>query len=469
MKSNPLFPAYSEGFKPEIFKSYDIRGKYPEELDEKAAFKIGQSFFLLTKARTILVGGDNRLSSESLKRPLVTGLVDQGVRVTDIGLCSTPEFYWAVCYLKAEAGIMITASHLSKEYNGFKAVLGDGMVLANKQILDWQKLFLGGEIPPAKKEGKVIKQYTRDLYTAELKKHLSPKLKQFKIVMDSGNAVSGLYLNSVFGKTPLRVIPLFWEPDGNFPSHGLNPKIKENRESLAETIREEGADMGFMWDGDSDRFYVLDNEGEVIDPSFVSAIIGRYLVSRSGQKKVVVSITTSRVVKDEIKEAKGEVLVTKVWHVEIKKAMRETKGAIFGSETSGHYIFKDFYYIDDGILAAIYFLNALSADERSLEWILKGLREKYFIIEEINFSLPNQEIGGEVLVEIKNHYQEINGEISKLDGLSVEFPDWRFNLRSSKSEPLLRLNLEANSEELMEEKLKEIVELIKKTASEWSV
>lgn len=431
-------------------------------MNEQVFEALGASFFDLAKARKFVVGADNRASSENLKKAIVLALSSRGAEIIDIGFCATPAFYWTVCHFNAPAGLMVTASHLEKNFNGLKPVKSKAGIFTAEEIQDWKKMTSSFN-KKAHSEfagGKIIERDIRNEYAAELREHIDSGLKDFKIVMDAGNATAGIYLPYVFEKAKIRIVPLFWESDSSFPHRGLDIKKAENRAPLAEKIKKEKADLGFMWDGDADRLYILDNQGDVIDPSFVSAIIAKHLVAKSKRKKVVAEIRTSNVLKDEVAKAGGEMIITKAWHTEIKKAMREEPQAIFGSETSGHYVFKDFYCLDDGLLAAIYFLNAISAEGKELSEILNDFKSRYFILEETNFSIINQERGERILEKIENYYQDKKGKISKIDGLSFDFKDWRFNLRPSKSEPVLRLNLEANSRDLMLAKKEEVSALI---------
>ena len=447
---------------PSIFKTYDIRGKYPQDVNERVFEALGRAFFDLTGAQEIVVGSDNRVSSEKLRESVIFALSSRGAKVIDIGFCATPAFYWAVCYFNAQAGLMVTASHLEKDFNGLKPVKSGARVFTAKEMQTWRQMVLNSDekASPRVQAGEIIEKDIRDEYAAELRKHISPDLKGLKIVMDAGNTVVGTYLPYIFKNTNLKIIPLFWRLDSSFPNRGLDIKKAENRQALAEKVKEEKADLGFIWDGDADRLYILDSQAQAIDPNFVSAIIAKYLIRQSDRKKAVVEIRTSKVVKDEVEKAGGKIIVTKAWHTEIKTVMKKEPQAIFGSETSGHYIFKDFYCLDDGILAGIYFLNAISSEEKDLLKILKDFKSRYFIIEEINFLIPNQEKGEQILEKIEKYYENKQGKVSKIDGLSIDFKDWRFNLRPSKTEPLLRLNLEAGSRVLMEKKQKELSAII---------
>lgn len=448
-----------------LFKTYDIRGKYPEELDEKVIFRVAQTFSILSGAKKIIVARDNRLSSLVLFRALVSGLNSQKVKVIDVGMCSISAFYFAVCYLKTPAGLMITASHLTKEFNGIKAVLKMAVPLSRSQVKKWKKLYIDKKFfteLSAKRIVKtkaIIKKDIKPIYIRAIRKHIKGRIKKLKIVMDAGNGMVGFYLVEVFKGTGLKIIPLFWKPDGSFPNRGPNPKIRKNHKKIIEKIRKEKADFGFLWDGDGDRFYVLDNKGQVIDPSFVSFFIAKYLIKNSKNKKVVADVRTSSLIEKELKKEKGRVFWSKTWHPEIKFKMLKT-GAVFGSEVSGHYIFKDFYNIDDGILASIYFLRAISAEKRDFYEILAELKNKYFILPEKNFKIKNKERIDVILNSLEKIFKRRKAKVAKIDGLSCDFPNWRFNLRPSGTEPYLRLNLEADSKNLMQKKEKEISRLI---------
>jgi phosphomannomutase len=442
-----------------IFKAYDIRGKYPEEINEKTVFKIGAAFGKLTRAKEIVVGRDVRLSSDSLANYLISGLLTQDIKVIDIGLCSTPAFYFAVSHYNYPAGLMVTASHLDKEYNGIKGVFKNALPLNKKEVLEWKKITLKSKIKDSSKVKRVIKRDISVEYIASLRSFLKFPFKKYKIVMDTGNAMAGPYLKEVFKKTNLEIVYLFTDLDGNFPNRGLNPKLPENRKKLVKKIREVKADLGFLWDGDADRFYALDGEGKVIDPNFVSALIAKYLVKNYSIKKVVADIRTSKVVKDFVESVGGKIIQTPAWHPQVKFAMRKNPDAVFGSETSGHYIFKDFYYIDDGILASIFFLRAISAEKKSLKEILNYLRNKYFVLEEENFLIKKKREISKILNKLEKYYD--GGKINKIDGLRIDFPNWYFNLRPSETEPLLRLNLGTDNKEILEKRRNEIAKIIK--------
>jgi phosphomannomutase len=446
-----------------IFKAYDIRGSYPEELTEETAYKIGRAFAIYAKVNKIIVGRDTRLSSPSLTEAVIKGITDAGVDVINIGLCSTSCFYFTVGETKDCAGIMTTASHAPKKINGFKMVFGGNLSLIKEQILELKKIVLENNFPTIANEGTAVNQDYSENYIQAVRKNIRGKINPLKIVMDPGNGTAGLYIEKVFQNIGVSIVPIFFEPDGNFPNHETNPKIPENRIKLKEKILEEKADLGFMFDGDADRMYILDRNGDVIDPSLILAIIGEYMIKNSEhKKKVVVEVRTSRIVRDWIEKIGGKVIISSCWTIPIKLEMKADPEIAFGGETSGHYIFPELHETDDGIFAALTFLQAISAKNESIDDILKKFREKYFVLEETNFELTDMGEADKILENLRNKYSAEGAEILNVDGLSVVFPDWWFNIRKSQAEPVIRLNLEAKSQKLMEEKRDELLNFIKK-------
>jgi phosphomannomutase len=445
---------------PSIFRAYDVRGKYPEELNEEAVYKIAQAFVRYLKAKKILVGRDARTSSEDLFSSLVRGINSQGAVAVDAGLCGTPAFYFAAAKSDADAGLLCTASHLGKEFNGLKPVLAKNVPLTREQINELKNVVMNENFRVVSEEEKIVKQDFNQAYVEKIKEFIKDRLKPLKIVIDASNGMAGLYVEKVFSGTGLQVVPMFTEIDGSFPNHAPNPKIPANRQKLVDRILAEKADLGVMFDGDGDRVYLLDRQGRVIEPSLVSALIGEYLIKKTGRKKILVEVRTSRVVKDFAEKVGGRAEVSVCWTIPMKLKMMKDHEIIFGSETSGHYVFADFYRIDDGILAALNFIQAISVKKESIDEILQDFRAKYFVIEEKNFEIKNAGQANEVLKTLEKGYKKQDAKIVKIDGLTVQFPDWWFNLRTSESEPLLRLNLEAKTKELMEEKKKEVSSLV---------
>ena len=352
-----------------IFKAYDIRGIYSEELNEDTAYKIGQAFASYVKKSPIIVGGDSRLSSPSLKEAVIRGLNNQGIDVIDIGLCSTSCFYFTVGDLESGGGMIVTASHASKEFNGFKIVFSKNVALSKKQILDLKKMVFEDKFDSSSVRGQVIKKDSADNYIKAIRNTIKEEIKPLKIVMDPGNGMAGLYIEKVFANLGIEIIPLYFEPDGNFPNHEANPKIPENRKKLEEKIINEKADLGFMFDGDADRLYVLNREGKVIDPSLVIALISEYRILNSPRKKIITEVRASKVVRDWVERAGGNLEVIECWTIPMKLKMQSEPEIIFAGETSGHYIFPELHESDDGIMGALTFLQAISAKRESIDEI----------------------------------------------------------------------------------------------------
>lgn len=444
----------------DIFKAYDVRGNYPEELDEGTAYKIGWAFAHYSKEKNLIVGRDSRLSSSSLAEALINGITDQGANVVDIGLCSTPCFYFTVGNSKAGGGIMVTASHSPKKINGFKLVFSGNLSLTREQILELKEVVLEDDLLETKAKGEAIKQDAAFNYVQAVKKSIKEKIEPLKVVMDPGNGTAGLYIDKIFAGTDVKIVPIFFEPDGNFPNHETNPKITENRKKIIEKISEEKADLGFMFDGDADRMYVFDRHGEAIDPSLVLALISEYRINNSSRKKVVIEVRTSRIVRDWVEKSGGEIIVSSCWTIPIKLKMKSDPDIIFGGETSGHYIFPELYETDDGIFGALTFLQAITAKNESVDEIIRNFKKKYFVLEEQNFEMEDMNEADKILEKLKAKYSVEGAEILEIDGLSVNYADWWFNLRKSQSEPVIRLNLEANSKKLFEEKKAELIAII---------
>ncbi|MFA6047227.1 MAG: phosphomannomutase/phosphoglucomutase [Parcubacteria group bacterium] len=452
---------------PNIFKAYDIRGVYPEEINEEAAYKIGQASVEFFNAKKIMVARDIRLSSKPLSDALINGIISQGADVIDIGLASTPYFYYSLAVSpEADAGFMITASHMSKEFNGMKPMFKKSVPFTKEQILEFKKDVLEKDFIENVEKGKIELKDLTEKYIREIKNFIKAPFKPLKVVVDSGNGMAGLYFDKIFTDSNIEIIPLFMEPDGTFPNHTANPRVAENRQYGIEKMKEVDADLGIFFDGDADRFSAVNRNGELIDPSLLIAIISEYLIKGSSRNGIAVEVKTSRVVKDLVKKLGGKLTVLPHWTIPLKLEMRRDKNIIFGGETSGHLMLADFYSVDDGILGFLIFLQALSVREETLEQIIDKFKSKYFTIEETNFPLASRDKIISISAELEEKYKKVGAKISKIDGLAVEFPDWWFTLIISESAPVMRLNLEANSKELLEEKNKELVDYLSQFAVE---
>ena len=445
---------------PNIFKAYDIRGIYGTELDEDIAYKIGRGFAFYLKTSPIIVGYDTRLSSSALKTALINGLTDQGAQVVDIGLCSTPCFYFTAGNPKFAGGIMVTASHASKEFNGFKPVSKGNTALSREQILELKEIILKNQFTSAIKKGSITNYDPTADYIQIVKNSIKGKFKPLKVVMDAGNGMAGLYIEKIFAETGLDIIPIYTELSGDFPNHETNPKLPENRKKLIEKVISEKADLGFMFDGDADRLGIVDRRGNLFDYSLMLALIAEYRVKNFSRKKVVIEVRTSGIVRDWVEKAGGQVEVSVCWTIPIKLKMQADPEIIFGGETSGHCVFPELQAADDGLFAALTFLQAISAKDELIDEIIENFRKKYYVLDETNFKIENMSKADHILAKIKANCMAQGAEIKEIDGVSAIFPGWWFNLRKSESEPVIRLNLEAGNKKLFEEKSAEMISLI---------
>lgn len=450
---------------PNIFKAYDIRDVYGADLDEEIAYQIGRGFAAYLKSSPIVVGYDTRLSSLALKTALIKGLTDQGADVIDIGLCSTPCFYFTAGEPKSGGGIMVTASHASKEFNGFKPVFKNNTALSREQILELKEIILKNKFPSAAKKGSVTNYDPADDYIQTVKNSIKGKFKPLKIVMDAGNGMAGLYIEKIFSGTNLNIIPIYTELNGDFPNHETNPKISENRKKLIKKVIAEKADLGFMFDGDADRLSIVDRQGRLFDYSLMLALIAEFRVKNFNRKKVIIEVRTSDIVRDWVEKAGGQVEVSVCWTIPIKLKMQADPEIIFGGETSGHCIFPELHAADDGLFGALTFLQAVSAKPETIDEIIEKFREKYFVLDETNFKMDNMNKANKILKKVKAECLAQGAKIKEIDGISVIFPGWWFNLRASETEPYIRLNLEASSKELFEAKSAEIINLINSLAN----
>jgi phosphomannomutase len=446
-----------------IFKSYDIRGVYPTQADEKLAEAIGRGFAkYLNFPQTVIVGRDGRVSGESMKKALINGLTKVGVDVIDIDIASTDMFYFA-CQTRDLPGVSVTASHNPKEYTGFKMVKkipellsGDAGIKEIKEYILNDDLPSDSSSPGQIEHLKVIDEFIN--YALSLVD--TTKFKSFKIIADPANGMVGPILEILKNRLPtINFIPMYWEVDGNFPNHGGDPLQEVNRVEIQKQVPLQKADMGVMFDPDGDRFFVIDNRGQFISGDFLTALFSRYFLKKYPGCSIVYDIRASKAVPDTVTENGGTPLANRVGHTHIKARMK-SENAYFGGEISGHYYYKDFFLCDTGTISLVYLLEFLSTSDKSLETLVDELTSKYFISGEINNKVAD---APKILAEIESIYgHNTVTPIERMDGLTFEMGDWRFNLRSSNTEPLLRLNLEANSKELMEQKRDEIINLITK-------
>lgn len=432
----------------QLVKAYDVRGVVPDQWDETLAELFGAAFVQVTGASAIVTGHDMRPTSPGLSRAFARGAAARGVDVTEIGLCSTDQLYYASGALNLP-GAMFTASHNPAQYNGIKmsragaAPVGQDTGLAEiRELVErWSE---AGAPEAAAVTGTITQRDTLDDYAAHLRSLVDlTSIRPLKVVVDAGNGMGGHTVPTVFAGLPLDVVPMYFELDGTFPNHEANPLDPANIVDLQKRVREEGADLGIAFDGDADRCFVVDERGNPVSPSTITALVASRELARHGGKGTVIhNLITSWSVPEVVKENGGTPVRTRVGHSFIKAEMART-GAIFGGEHSAHYYFKDFWNADTGMLAALHVLAALGGQEGTLSSLVAQY-DRYVGSGEINSTVADQT---DRLAAIKAAYEGREGvQLDELDGLTVTTPDWWFNVRPSNTEPLLRLNAEARDE-----------------------
>ena len=439
-----------------IFKAYDVRGAYPDEINEEVAYKIGRAAAEFLKGRGLIVGRDTRFSSLDLSKVVSEGIRDQGVNVIDIGLTTTPMFCFAVIKGKLKGGVMITASHNPSSYNGFKIVRKNAMPVSENSGLEEIKELVRENEFGDKHRGElkvkyILKDYVEHILDFAHVKDIDP----FKIIIDTANGSAGLIVPEIFKRIQVDLIQIFADFNGYFPGHDPNPSNAENTKSLQEKVLSEQADLGVAFDGDGDRILFINEKGERINPDFIAALIIHYFFKNTG--KILYTIVSSRIIKEEIEDSGNIPVCSKVGYAFIKEKLSKER-IVFACEPSGHYYFKENYFIESPFIVLLKVLEILSKTKMPLSELIKPFQKYYQ--ERINIELKN--MGNEVsqiMREIEKKYKKI-GKISKLDGLTIELSDWWFNIRLSNTEPVIRLTIEANSKELLEEKKKELAKLI---------
>jgi phosphomannomutase len=444
---------------PKVFKAYDVRGLYPAELDEDGAYRVGRAYVEHFEPRSVAVGRDMRLSSPGMAAAVIDGAADAGADVADIGLVGTEMVYFAVDALGLEGGICVTASHNPKDYTGLKIVRRGALpVGGDSGLAEIRDRALAG-FGAATRRGEV---HGEDVWPGFVEKVLSfvdpSGIRPLRIAVDAANGMAGVMLPPVLERLPqLEVVRCNFEPDGTFPSHEPNPLLPENREFIVRRTREEKADLGVAFDGDADRCFFVDDTGEFVPGDFVTALLAQSVLEKEPGAKVIYDVRASWAVPRAIEEAGGVPLSNRVGHAFIKHRMRK-EDAAFAGEVSAHYYFRDFSRADSGVIPFLLVLELLSRAGRKLSEILAPYRERYFLTGELNMPVADIPLK---LQELKERYSAQGGHISHVDGLSVEFHDWHFNVRPSNTEPLVRLNLEALSRDLMEEKRDEVLAVIR--------
>jgi len=441
-----------------IFKAYDIRGVVPDELDEGVAEAVGAAFVRLTGARQLVTLHDMRTSSEPLAAALARGAASEGADVIQGGLGSTDMVYYASGSLGVP-GAMITASHNPAKYNGIKLCkAGAKPVGIETGLAEIKKDVAAGTKPAGDRQGTITGKDLLPGYVEFLKKLVDLSgIRPLKVVADAGNGMGGHTVPKVFEGLPVDLIPLYFELDGSFPNHEANPIEPANLRDLQKAVKEHKADIGLAFDGDADRCFVVDERGEIVSPSVLTALIATRELKREKNGTVIHNLITSKAVPEIIEENGGTAVRTRVGHSFIKAKMAETN-AVFGGEHSGHFYFRDFWFADSGMLAALHTLAALGTDTRPLSQIL-GSYERYVASGEVNSEVADQ---AAVTAKVKNAYSQRPGvTVDELDGLTISGDDWWFNLRPSNTEPLLRLNVEASTEAAMASLRDEVLGIVR--------
>src|SRR5512143_560938 len=443
---------------PGIFKAYDVRGLYPSQLDAEIARRVGRAFVDYLGARRIAVGRDCRLSSPELAAGFVEGASSQGASVTDIGVVGTDVLYYHVARHDLDGGAIVTASHNPKEWNGIKMVRRGALALSGdagiKEIREWVTAGRYADRPPATGEraaATTLEDYARHCLSFVD----TAAIPRLKVVLDTANGMGAVGATAIFRHLPVEAVRMYVDLDGTCPNHPADPLIEENRRDVVERVRAEGADLGIAWDGDADRCFFIDDTGEYVPGDFVTAILGEAFARREPGAKIVYDVRASRAVADRVGAAGGVPLMNRVGHAFIKKRMRDER-AIFGGEVSGHFYFRENWFADNGMIPALLVLERIGREGRRLSEILAPLRQRYHISGEINSRVEDVP---RALARVEERYRD--GRVSRLDGISIDYDDWHFNVRPSNTEPLLRLNLEAGSRGEMERRRDEVIALIR--------
>jgi phosphomannomutase len=445
---------------PAVFKAYDVRGVHPTELDEEGAYAIGRAYVEHFTPSRLAVGRDMRVSSPAMAAAAIEGAADAGADVLDLGLVGTEMVYFAVGSLELDGGICVTASHNPKQYTGMKIVRAGALPVGGESglldVRDRALELVSDRHKPSSARGSV-EPY--DVWPGFVDKVLSfvdvDAVRPLRVVIDAANGMAGAMLPPVLERLPVDAVTCYFEPDGTFPNHEPNPLLPENREFIVRKTLEEGADLGVAYDGDGDRCFFVDDTGDFVPGDFTTALLAESILRKEGGGRVIYDVRASWAVPETIERAGGVPLVNRVGHAYIKHRMRE-EGAVFGGEVSAHYYFRDFSQADSGVVPFLLLLELISRSGRKLSELLERYRSRFFLTGEIN--TPVADVPTK-LRELEQRYAD--ARISHLDGVSVDYDDWHFNVRPSNTEPLLRLNLEARSQALMKEKRDEVLDLIR--------
>jgi phosphomannomutase len=450
--------ASPSGVNPRIFGAYDVRGVYPTDLNEDTAYRIGRAFAQYLGVSPIAVGRDMRVSSPALAQAFMRGVTDQGADAVDLGMTTTDELYFAVGKYSYPAGAMITASHNPKQYNGIKMCRANAVAISSETggfaIRD---LAVSGQFAESARKGEIIQRDVSEAYVEHCLSFIDvANIKPFKIAVDAGNGMAGMMIPRVFEKLPCELIPLFFELDGTFPNHPASPIEPENTEELRRIVPERGCDMGVAFDGDADRMFLIDEHGRLLGGDMVTALVAHSLLRTHPGATILYNLICSRSVPEVIARDGGRAVRTRVGHSFIKAQMRE-ENAIFGGEHSGHFYFRDNWYADSGLIAFLIVLELVSLSGKTVSELVAEVDTR-FRSGEVNSETHDQKGRMEA---IERTYAAQGAQIDHLDGVTIGFPTWWANVRPSNTEPLLRLNVEADTQEEMERRRDELLAVIR--------
>lgn len=431
------------------FKAYDIRGKLGEELNEDIAYRVGRAYAQHLQPRSVVVGADVRLTSDALKLALANGLMDGGADVIDIGMTGTEEVYFAAFHLDVDGGVEVTASHNPLDYNGMKLVRqGAQPVSGDTGLKDIQRLAEANDFPPVAKRGQLVSQSILDDYVTHLMGYIESKaIRPLKIVVNAGNGAAGHVLDAIEARfrqlnVPIEFIKVHHEPDGHFPNGIPNPLLPENRAATSDAVRAHQADMGIAWDGDFDRCFLFDEHGDFIEGYYIVGLLAEVFLAKNPGEKIIHDPRLTWNTIDVVERAGGMPVQSKTGHAFIKERMR-SENAIYGGEMSAHHYFRDFAYCDSGMIPWLLVTELISRTQKPLSTLVSERVAAYPCSGEINYRV---EAVQPIIERVLQHFAPMNPEVDHTDGISLEFPDFRFNLRASNTEPLLRLNVETRED-----------------------
>lgn len=441
------------------FKAYDIRGIYPDDINEDLAYCIGQAFANFLKPKSVIIGMDVRMSSKALSSALSKGLMDCGVNVIDIGLCGTEQVYFAVPHLKVDGGIMITASHNPKDYNGMKFVREMSIPISGDSgLFEMKNMIEENNLSSSSKKGFLSNHNIDEQYVNKLLSFIELKgLKRLKIVVNAGNGTAGKIIDLLEQRLPYDFIKINHKPDGTFPCGVPNPLLPENRLITSKAVLSHRADLGIAWDGDFDRCFFFDEKGCFIESYYIVGLIAQEMLRTQIGAKIIIDTRLRWNTQDIVNKLGSLAIVSKTGHAFIKERMR-LEDAIYGGEMSGHHYFRDFYYCDSGMIPWLLVTNLICKIDKPLSQLVDERISLFPCSGEINMKVKDSKV---IMDLIKRHYEADSKYMDSIDGLNIEFDDWRFNLRSSNTEPLFRLNVESRgSNELVKDKTKELIDFI---------